>query len=78
MASGSITANWLDQPQRPSERDLKEFLTGSSITIGAGNFTGGSLTISPGYTTAYGTGYFTPLQAGGSYNWTPSFFTFKN
>ncbi|HLK28701.1 MAG TPA: DUF6443 domain-containing protein [Puia sp.] len=78
-ASFSLTANWLNQSTKPSEAQLNSFLTGNGFNVGGGFILGGAESWSPGAngtTTATGFGFYTP-QFGGSYNYTPSMFTYQ-
>jgi hypothetical protein len=70
-ASGSLTANWLNQSTQPSEQQLNNFLTGHGVNLGGGYIFGGGESWSPGNGTATGIGFYTP-QVGISYNYTPS------
>jgi len=69
--SGNLSANWLVQPNMPSQSDLDDFLTGDGINVGGVYIVGGSYSRSTSGKTALGVGLYTP-QVGASYNYTPS------
>jgi RHS repeat-associated protein len=68
FVSGSVTANWMNQPCEPSEWQLNNFLSGSGFNATAGFWGGVSESWSPGNGSATGVGFVTP-QAGVSYNY---------
>lgn len=68
FVSGSATANWMNQPCKPSEKQLNNFLTGHGFNVTGGYWGGASESWSPGNGSATGLGFVTP-QAGGSYNY---------
>jgi hypothetical protein len=69
VASGSVVVGWLLQQNTPTVDELNTFLSGTSVTIGAGAKYGGSVTWIPGAApdqpnAALEAGFFTP-QVGG-------------
>jgi RHS repeat-associated protein len=71
LVSGSLTANWLNQPCPPSEDDIENFLHGGSVNFGGGFIVGGGETVSvPSGQSATGVGLYSP-QLGGSGSYTP-------
>ena len=67
ILSGSLTAGWLNQNEKPKEEELKAFLTGSSFNFGAGFIFGMAIQWSPYNGSAIIAGAFWPPQVGGSY-----------
>jgi RHS repeat-associated protein len=68
VVSGSVTANWVNQPCKPGERQLRDFQSGHGFNAAGGYWAGVSETWSPGNGTATGAGFVTP-QIGASYNY---------
>jgi len=68
FVSGSATANWMNQPCKPSEKQLSNFLSDNGFNVTGGYWAGVSESWSPGNGSATGVGFVTP-QAGGSYNY---------
>jgi len=66
--SGSLTANWLLQPCKPTSSELSNFLSGHGFIGAAGYWGGGNLMYSPGNGFAGGLGFVTP-QFGGNYSY---------
>jgi RHS repeat-associated protein len=79
--SGSLSAHWIATLDRPSEKDLKNFLTGDSLSVSAGYIGGYQVTYSPhsGLKTpvSVGVGLFSP-QVGVSYSGSPPNPTFQH
>jgi len=73
LISGSLTANWLLQRNKPSASETYSFLSGHGVSVGGGYIGGVNWTMSPtnaGTQNAIGFGFFSP-QIGASYNYTP-------
>jgi hypothetical protein len=68
VVSASVTANWMNQSDRPSEEQLNNFLSGHGVNVALGYWGGVAESYSPGNGTATGVGFVTP-QFGGSYNY---------
>jgi RHS repeat-associated protein len=71
LVSGSLTANWINQPCPPSESEIEDFLNGWSVNVGGGYIVGGGETVSiPSGQSATGIGLYSP-QIGVSASYTP-------
>jgi LysM domain len=71
--SGSLTANWMLQSNKPTSTETYNFLSGHGISVGGGYIGGVNFSISPtnsGTKNAIGIGFYSP-QVGVSYNYTP-------
>jgi hypothetical protein len=72
VVSAAVTANWMEQSEKPGEEQLNGFLTGNSIGYTAGVWGGFNVTYSPDTgEEAIGFGFVTP-QIGVSYNYQPN------
>ena len=72
---GSLTANWINQASKPTEKQISEFVEGASFSVTGGAVVGGSFTVAPfanGTKTARGFGIMTP-QIGGGAGYTKKF-----
>jgi len=71
--SGSVSANWMLQRQKPSEKQLNAFLTGNGFSASAGWWVGGNYSTNDPFTngpTSAGIGVYSP-QIGVGWNYTP-------
>ena len=77
--AGSLTGNWmLGKPDTvPTPLETRRFLSGHGVNFGGGIVAGLGLSWSPGNGGAWGGGLYMPPQIGGSYNYTPSWLTFR-